>query len=213
MRVDHVSYAAERDGLEATARRLADQLGVEPVDGGLHPRFGTRNVILPLAHERYVEVVEVLDHPASDKAPFGQVVRARSEAGGGWMGWVIRVDDDLAAVEARLDRTAVEGNRRLADGREFLWKQIGIKGTLADPQLPFFVKWGEGSPHPSAEASTDVTISSLMIAGDPARVTDWLGGLPPEETSSVITFDFVAPHGTPGLMSVTFNTPGGPVTL
>lgn len=66
MRVDHVSYAAERDGLEATARRLADQLGVEPVDGGLHPRFGTRNVILPLAHERYVEVVEVLDHPSAE---------------------------------------------------------------------------------------------------------------------------------------------------
>ena len=213
MRVDHVSYAADQSGVKATAERLGEALGVTPCDGGIHPRFGTRNMILPLAHERYVEIVEVLDHPSSDKAPFGQVVRARSEAGGGWMGWVIRVDDDLAAVEARLDRTAVEGNRRLADGREFLWKQIGIKGTLADPQLPFFVKWGEGSPHPSAEASTDVTISSLMIAGDPARVTDWLGGLPPEETSSVITFDFVAPHGTPGLMSVTFNTPGGPVTI
>lgn len=213
MRVDHVSYAADQSGVKATAERLGEALGVTPCDGGIHPRFGTRNMILPLAHERYVEIVEVLDHPSSDKAPFGQVVRARSEAGGGWMGWVIRVDDDLAAVEARLDRTAVEGNRRLADGREFLWKQIGIKGTLADPQLPFFVKWDEGSPHPSAEASTDVTISSLMIAGDPARVTDWLGGLPPEETSSVITFDFVAPHGTPGLMSVTFNTPGGPVTL
>ena len=213
MRVDHVSYAADQSGVKATAERLGEALGVTPCDGGIHPRFGTRNMILPLAHERYVEIVEVLDHPSSDKAPFGQVVRARSEAGGGWMGWVIRVDDDLAAVEARLDRTAVEGNRRLADGREFLWKQIGIKGTLADPQLPFFVKWGEGSPHPSAEASTDVTISSLMIAGDPARVTYWLGGLPPEETSSVITFDFVAPHGTPGLMSVTFNTPGGPVTL
>ena len=213
MRVDHVSYAADQSGVKATAERLGEALGVTPCDGGIHPRCGTRNLSLPLAHERYVEIVEVLDHPSSDKAPFGQVVRARSEAGGGWMGWVIRVDDDLAAVEARLDRTAVEGNRRLADGREFLWKQIGIKGTLADPQLPFFVKWGEGSPHPSAEASTDVTISSLMIAGDPARVTDWLGGLPPEETSSVITFDFVAPHGTPGLMSVTFNTPGGPVTL
>ena len=213
MRVDHVSYAADQSGVKATAERLGEALGVTPCDGGIHPRFGTRNMILPLAHERYVEIVEVLDHPSSDKAPFGQVVRARSEAGGGWMGWVIRVDDDLAAVEARLDRTAVEGNRRLADGREFLWKQIGIKGTLADPQLPFFVKWGEGSPHPSQEASTDVTIASLMIAGDPARVTDWLGGRTPEETSSVITFDFVAPHGTPGLMSVTFNTPGGPVTL
>jgi hypothetical protein len=57
------------------------------------PRFGTRNMILPLAHERYVEVVEVLDHPAADKAPFGQAVRARSEMGGGWLGWVVRVDD------------------------------------------------------------------------------------------------------------------------
>lgn len=213
MRVDHVSYAADKSGVKATAQRLGEALGVTPVDGGIHPRFGTRNMILPLAHERYVEVVEVLDHPSSDKAPFGQVVRARSEAGGGWMGWVIRVDDDLEAIEARLDRPAVDGNRRLADGREFTWKQIGIKGTLADPQLPFFVKWGDNSPHPSAEAETEVTISSLMIAGDPARVTDWLGGLPPEETSSVIDFEFVAPHGTPGLMSVTFNTPGGPVTL
>ncbi len=213
MRVDHVSFAADQSGIKATAERLGQALGVTPVDGGLHPRFGTRNMILPLAHERYVEVVEVLDHPSADKAPFGQVVRARSEAGGGWMGWVIRVDDDLEAVESRLDRAAVDGNRRLADGREFLWKQIGIKGTLADPQLPFFVKWAEGSPHPSAEAQTEVTISSLQIAGDPDRVRDWLGGHTAEETSSVISFDFVAPNGTPGLMSVTFNTPDGPVTL
>ena len=89
-----------------------------PVDGGVHPRFGTRNMILPLADDRYIEVVEVLDHPASDKAPFGQVVRARSESGGGWMGWVIAVDD-LAEVEGRLGREAVEGCRKLADGRSF----------------------------------------------------------------------------------------------
>ncbi|HRC17356.1 MAG: VOC family protein, partial [Tetrasphaera sp.] len=117
MRVDHVVYAAEQDGARATAERLAGTLGVEPVDGGVHPRFGTRNVILPLADERYVEVVEVLDHPASDKAPFGQVVRARSEAGGGWLGWVIEVDD-MAAQEARLGREAVQGNRHRPDGVE-----------------------------------------------------------------------------------------------
>src|SRR5512141_3474598 len=101
MRGDHVVCAAERDGLKATAQRLAEQIGVAPVDGGVHPRFGTRNIILPLAHERYVEVVEVLDHPASDKAPFGQAVRARSEVGGGWLGWCVEVDD-LAPFEERL---------------------------------------------------------------------------------------------------------------
>src|SRR6476646_5085524 len=109
MRVDHVSYAAEHDGLKATAARLAKVIGVDAVDGGIHPRVGTRNVILPLAHDRYVEVVEVLDHPASDTAPFGQAVRARSENGGGWLGWVVAVDD-LGPAEERLGREAAPGN-------------------------------------------------------------------------------------------------------
>ena len=174
MRVDHVVYAAEQDGARATAERLAGTLGVEPVDGGVHPRFGTRNVILPLADERYVEVVEVLDHPASDKAPFGQVVRARSEAGGGWLGWVIEVDD-MAAQEARLGREAVQGNRHRPDGVELRWRQLGVKGLQADPQLPFFIKWEPDSPHPSTQVSEDVVLASLMIAGDPSRVRDWIG--------------------------------------
>jgi hypothetical protein len=205
MRVDHVSYAAEHDGLRGTAERLAKLIGVDPVDGGIHPRFGTRNVILPLAHQRYVEVVEVLDHPASDKAPFGQAVRARSEAGGGWLGWVVAVDD-LAPFEARIGRDAVDGNRHRPDGVELRWRQLGVKGLMSDPQLPFFVQWA------SVGARTKVTIEGLQIAGDPERVREWLN-LPADQTSSVIDFTFVAPHGTPGLLAVTFDTPTGKVTV
>ena len=211
MRVDHVSYAAEHDGLQATAQRLAKLIGVEPVDGGIHPRFGTRNVILPLAHERYVEVVEVLDHPASDKAPFGQAVRARSEAGGGWLGWCIAVDD-LSTLEQRIGRQAVPGNRHRPDGVELRWRQLGIKGLMSDPQLPYFVQWEDPTLHPSTAARTEVTIDSLQIAGDPDRVHDGLGR-PPDATSSVIDFTFVAPRGTPGLLAVTFDTPDGKVTV
>ena len=211
MRVDHVSYAAEHDGLQATAERLAKLIGVEPVDGGVHPRFGTRNVILPLAHERYVEVVECLDHPASDKAPFGQAVKSRSEAGGGWLGWVIRVDD-IALLETRLGRESVEGNRHRPDGVELRWRQIGVKGLMSDPQLPFYIQWADASLHPSVGSKTHVTIEGLQIAGDPDRVTEWLG-LPPDQTSTVIDFTFVAPHGTPGLLSVTFDTPEGKVVI
>ncbi len=78
-------------------------------DGGVHPRFGTRNRILPLRDDTYLEVVEVLDHPASDKAPFGQAVRARSLLGGGWLGWVVAVDDIApvrVAARARVPSTA-----------------------------------------------------------------------------------------------------------
>ncbi len=211
MRVDHVSFAAERDGLKATATRLAEQLGVTPVDGGIHPRFGTRNIILPLANKRYIEVVTVLDHPASDKAPFGQAVRARSEAGGGWLAWVVRVED-MSEVEKRLGREAVAGNRHRPDGVEFKWLQLGVKGLLADPQLPFYIHWDERSQHPSDDATTEVTIIGLQIAGDPDRVTEWLG-LPTGTTGTEINFRFVAPHGTPGLLSVTFGTSKGPVTI
>ena len=211
MRVDHVSYAAEADGLTATAERLAKKLGVNPVDGGVHPRFGTRNIILPLAHERYVEVVEVLDHPASDKAPFGQAVRARSEAGGGWLGWVVCVDD-LAESEQRLGLQGVVSSRHRPDGVQLKWRQLGVKGLMADPQVPYFIQWEDKSVHPSVGANTDVTISGLRIAGDPERVREWLG-LPADQTSTVIDFTFVDPHGTPCLKAVTFDTPRGPVTI
>ena len=211
MRVDHVSYAAEADGLTATAERLAKKLGVNPVDGGIHPRFGTRNIIFPLAHERYIEVVAVLDHPASDKAPFGQAVRARSEAGGGWLGWVVCVDD-LAESEQRLGLQGVVGSRHRPDGVQLKWRQLGVKGLMADPQVPYFIQWDDKSVHPSVGATNDVTICGLQIAGDPKRVCEWLG-LPADQTSTVIDFTFVDPHGTPCLQAVTFDTPRGHVTI
>jgi hypothetical protein len=211
MRVDHVSYAAEPDGLKATAERLSALIGVAPVDGGVHPRFGTRNVILPLAKDHYLEVVEVLDHPASDKAPFGQAVRAASSHGGGWLGWVVAVDD-IHHVEQRLGRESVPGNRHRPDGTELRWRQLGIKGLLADPQVPYFIQWDDMTLHPSAGSDSTVIIDNLQIAGDPGRVREWLG---PEDTfdKEGISFTFVAPKGTPGLLAVTFDTPDGKVTI
>ncbi len=213
MRVDHVSYAAEADGVRATADRLAAALGVRSVNGGVHPSFGTRNIILPMANERYVEVVEALDHPSSEKAAFGRAVRACSEAGGGWLGWVIRVHD-IEVVEQRLGRQCRRGHRVFPDGRDLTWRQVGVNGLINDPQLPFFVEFDDMSLHPSAAIAEvpRVTIRQLTIAGDPRRVQDWLG-TPAANTSDGITIEFIAPHGTAGLLSVTFETAQGQVTI
>ena len=48
MRLDHVSYAVSNHELVDTVQRLGQQLGGTFVDGGRHPRFGTRNFVLPL---------------------------------------------------------------------------------------------------------------------------------------------------------------------
>jgi hypothetical protein len=212
MRLDHLSYAAGPDGLASTARRLGELLGEPFVDGGIHPRFGTRNMVLPLAGGTYVEVVSVLDHPASDKAPFGQAVRARSQLGGGWLGWVIAVPD-IAVLEQRLGRDSVQGNRHRPDGHELRWRQLGVKGLQADPQLPFFVQWeGDGFDHPSRGASHDLRLERLEIAGDPRRVSDWLGSAV-EEPLEDVKVEWVGEDAVPGLVAAQFSTPAGLVRI
>lgn len=214
MRIDHVSYAAGPEGLQATAGRLGDELGVVPKDGGVHPRFGTRNVILPLAENRYVEVVEVLDHPASDKAPFGQAVRARSAKGGGWMAWVISVDD-LSTVESRLGRGAVPGNRHTPDGKEITWRQIGVKNVIDHGNLPFFVAWDPDQVHPSTLVASSTRLVGLTLGGEVPVVRAWLGlteepegGFEPD-----VEFGFVEDDSCPCLYEVSFETPQGIITI
>lgn len=166
---------------------------------------------MALAGGQYLEVVEVLDHPASDKAPFGQAVRARSEQGGGWLGWVIAVDD-LGPAQERLGRPPVEGNRHLPSGQELKWLQLGVKGMQADAQLPFFVKWlSDAALHPSAGGS-DIELLKIDIAGDPERVDDWLGGAA-DRVLHDVEINWIAPNGQPGLVAVTFGTPHGDVRL
>ncbi|MFK5688443.1 VOC family protein [Ornithinimicrobium sp. LYQ92] len=215
MRIDHVSYAAGPDGLQATAARLADQLEITPHDGGVHPRFGTRNVILPLADDRFVEVVEVLDHPASDKAPFGQAVRARSSRGGGWMAWVVAVDD-LSVVEERLGRPSVEGNRHTPEGVQLQWRQIGVKDIIDQGNLPFFLRWESPmEQHPSRLAETGTRLTGLTIGGDFPKVREWLGitDAPRGSFESSIEFGFIEDDDEACLREVSFETSKGVVTL
>lgn len=212
MRLDHVSYAARPTGLEATAEHLGQLLGVTFVDGGVHPRFGTRNAILPLSRGHYLEVLDVLDHPAADKMPFGQAVKARTAEGGGWLGWVVAVVD-LEPIERRLGRSAYDGHRHRPDGTELRWRQIGVTGLIADPQLPFFIRWDVAPQnHPSATADGTVALARMEIAGDHERLVTWLGcseGHPLDD----VAVDWVEPNGRPGLRAVHFSTPRGVVTI
>lgn len=212
MHLDHVSFAAGAGGLAGTTAELGQLLGTTFLDGGAHPRFGTRNMILPLKNRQYLEVVEVLDHPASDKAAFGKAVRERSDAGGGWMAWCVAVDD-METVERRIGRHAVPGNRRRPDGFNLQWRQIGTSSMRADPQLPYVTAWDiDPSEHPSQMADSDIELVALDIAGSPQRLSDWLGE-PAVDALEQIDVNWTAPHGLPGIMAATFRTPGGDVRI
>ncbi len=206
MHVDHLIFAVGPEGLKARVAELSEALGAEFKDGGFHPRFGTRNHILPLTHGRYLEVVEVLDHPAADKAIFGQAVRARAELGGGWLGWVVSVDD-LTPFEERLEREAVPGSRHFPDGRLLEWEQIGIKGLMADPQLPYFLKWESPEDVQPSALPSDISLEGIEMAGSRPRLEEWLGTSLGDNFDGV-EFTFDAQNAQPGIQAVNFEVPG-----
>ena len=76
MRLDHVSYVTSHDQLADTVQRLGSRLGSTFVDGGVHPRFGTRNFTLPLQNGQYIEVVCLLDHPTTVEKAITKIIKA-----------------------------------------------------------------------------------------------------------------------------------------
>jgi hypothetical protein len=210
MQLDHVSYATSHDTVIDVIQRIGSQLGASFIDGGMHPQFGTRNFILPLKESRYIEVVCPLDHPAADKTPFGQLVTKKVEAGGGWLTWVVAVDD-LSPIETRLERKAVEGHRKKPDGNELFWRQIGVLDTLDQASNPFFIQWKSES-HPSTERDSNVSLSAIEIYGDPDSIHERYG-LNGFFTQSEVDFTWINSEDETGIESVTFSTQSGQVRI
>ena len=212
-RLDHLSYATSYDQLVDVVQRIGSRIGSPFVDGGIHPRFGTRNFTLPLKNGHYLEVVCPLDHPAAEESAFGKAVSQRANQGGGWMTWVVATDD-ISPVESRLGRDAIEGSRKRPDGTEFKWKQLGVLGTIEDSQLPFFIQW-QTSEHPSSDGKPVAEILKIEISGDESTIQNWLGSDPKRafKDVEVIYHDPSKFEGETGIISVVLSTPKGEITL
>ena len=214
MRLDHISYVTSHDQLADTVQRLGSRLGSAFVDGGFHPRFGTRNFTLPLLGGQYLEIVCPLDHPAVDSSPFGKAVALRAAEGGGWLTWVVSVDD-ISDIESRLGRTSVDGHRRKPDGTDIRWKQIGVLGTLDDRQLPFFIQWVENH-HPSKDGNPVTKINKIEIAGSEEVVSNWTNSDPKKAVGQdieIVWRDNSLNNGENGIIAVHLSTPTGEVII
>lgn len=171
MRLDHVSYATSHEQISDVVNRIGSQIGTSFVDGGIHPRFGTRNFTAPLINGQYIEVVCPLDHPATDSTPFGRAVKKKVEAGGGWLTWVIATDN-IAEIEKAFGRNSVIGNRKKPDGAELEWKQLGVLETLDDFQKPFYVQWLTNF-HPSADGKAVSEISVIKMSSNKLSIPEF----------------------------------------
>jgi len=213
MRLDHVSYVTSHDQLADTVQRLGSRLGTTFVDGGIHPRFGTRNFTAPLLDEKYIEVVCPLDHPATEQTPWGKAVSKKAQEGGGWLTWVFSTED-IAPIEEKFGRKAVDGHRTRPDGTDLKWKQIGVKEITDSRELPFFIQWLT-EDHPSKDGLTVSKIEKIVIADKDQLSDSWFKT---EILSALdkVSIDWVDPStqdGETGIVSVHLSTPSGSVVL
>jgi hypothetical protein len=209
MRLDHVSYVASHDQISDVVNRIGSQLGTAFIDGGIHPKFGTRNFTAPLLNGQYIEIVCPLDHPATDATPFGKAVKRKADSGGGWLTWVFSVSD-ISLIEDKFGRKAVEGNRRKPDGTELKWKQIGVNEITEEKDLPFFIQWLVTN-HPSSDGKAISKLKNIKIASNERLANslfkesidkslgeysiEWVDVKSNENLNGIISLKFEGPNG------------------
>ncbi len=206
--LDHVVLAAP--DLDRAKREFETRTGVLPVDGGPHGGMGTRNALIGIDAQSYIEIIAP-DPGQAPGANFGAELARLPQME--LLHWAVRVRD-CADIEARAKRAGLSPTpvrrqtRQRTDGVLLRWSVLGLRGHDAGGLLPFYIDWGE-TPHPAidapcVEASFAVTLPRerpwtdlLTPAPEGVRVGSGVPGMRLNISTrrGELTFHAVAPKG------------------
>lgn len=203
-RLDHLVIAGT--DLPALVAWWTRSTGTAPSPGGAHQGYGTRNALVGVDDQTYIELIAPdPGQPEPDQPrPFGiddmEPLSIRLVA------YALAVDDLVAACDlvraAGLDPGPIRSmSRVLADGSVLTWRlAIPPSEDLGGTQ-PFLIEWGAGPPRPAETLDPAVRIAELSIvhpdAGRLGRLLESLG-------STLV----VERRSAPGLAAV-LAAPGG----
>ena len=150
--------------LDEGIKIVRDLTGVEPVFGGAHPGYGTRNALISLGKACYLEIL-ALDPAQSDlKTPRTERIRALS--GPTILTFAMQTSEIEHKLELVREIPGFSGkldprSRKKPDGSSVEWTNLPIDSPFG-PQMPFFIDW-KGSPHPSATAPAGCLLSLFQV--------------------------------------------------
>jgi hypothetical protein len=175
--VDHLVYASP--DLDAGVDAIEMLLGVRAVPGGSHPQWGTRNALLALGSEVYLEIIA--PDPELPRPERGYAFGIDGLEEPKLVTWAMKCNRiDAVSEHAREEGydpgPAVDGSRALPDGDRLRWRltmpQLAFGGLI-----PFLIDWGD-SPHPAETLPQGGQITELEGKyPNPARVANALNAL------------------------------------
>lgn len=203
--IDHLVYATP--DLAAAVDRLARASGVRPALGGRHPRWGTRNALLSLGPDIYLEIIAPDPKRERPEPPtlFGldRLDKPRLVT------WAAKESDLDGRVEAAAAAGVqlgeiLTGGRETPDGGALTWRLTDPEVFLADGLVPFLIDWGD-SLHPAATAPGGCSLSVLRAEHpEPARVAALL---------EAIGSDLPVAEGPAPALVAAIRTPRGEIDL
>jgi hypothetical protein len=160
--LDHILLGSA--DLDTGIAFVEERTGVRAAFGGVHPGAGTRNALLSLGRNRYLEIIAPdPQQPASADARDLKTLVAPV-----LVGWAAHPGDieQFAAIlkERGIAATGPNpGSRKRPDGRVLNWKTLALKDD-AGGLLPFFIEWGANSLHPSVDAPQGCSLTLFEAA-------------------------------------------------
>jgi len=148
--LDHILLGSA--DLDAGIAFVEERTGVRAAFGGVHPGAGTRNALLSLGRNRYLEIIA----PDPQQPASADARDLKSLEKPVLVGWAAH-PGDIEQFAARLKEKGIAanglkpGSRKRPDGRVLNWKTLVLKDD-ARGLLPFFIEWGPNALHPSADA-------------------------------------------------------------
>jgi hypothetical protein len=204
-RIDHLVYATPN--LATSVEQIERLLGVRAVPGGQHPGAGTRNALIGLGDETYLEIIGP-DHD-QPKPPRPRRFGIDELKAPRLVTWAVKGADLDAIVENAkghgVDLGQVQsGSRRRPDGVLLSWRLTVSPALIADGIVPFFIDWGK-TPHPAATLPKGCVLVALRAEHpDANRIQAEL---------SALGLNFRVDAGSAPALIATIRTPHGDVEL
>jgi Glyoxalase-like domain len=160
--------------LEDGINRLFQLCGYRAAVGGSHPNRGTRNALLNLGNNSYLELLA--PDPAQPALLWHKEIAALTELT--IVGWAIRhaeLDKLATLLKERgvLCTDPIPGSRVRPDGQTLNWRKLTLVDDLKG-NLPFFIDWDSATRHPSSDAPGGCLLQEF-------RATDALPEIPPPQ--------------------------------
>jgi hypothetical protein len=169
MLIDHLVYAVP--DLAAAVAEVEERFGVRAQAGGKHIGLGTRNALLALGTQTYLEIIA--PDPGQPRPSMPRPFGVDDVRRGGLAGWALACDDiDAAVAQARSHGydpgEAADGQRAGPTGTVLRWRLT--LNAMAGGLIPFLISWDD-TEHPARSAPHGLTLEAFHLEHpDPASL-------------------------------------------